>query len=469
MRGPFFILSTLAAGEVTRIAALNWRSLTGGSEGLEIPPVASAIDIVFKSQWPYLTLVLGYMIILFAVSIWIEQTRYGYFLFATRDDEDSASAIGINPRRMRMWAMAVSAAFTAIGGTLFAQYFLYLDPTHIISPDISFQFALICVLGGLGTASGPVFGALIIVPMSELLRGWLSALGIWPSSGDLWGHRHRRHIVLPCGHFRCNQACPGAAIVKGGVRCTGRNEKRVMLNLDSVGRRFGALWAVRDVSFTVAPGELVGIIGPNGAGKSTLFNLIAGAIRPSTGDIRFLNHSIRKARSYEVARLGLARTFQIPKPFKQLSVRENIMLSALRRHRTPRRADAVTTRTMETVGIAHLADAPSASLTVGLLKKLEVARALATEPSLLLLDEVMAGLTPPEIKEMMAAIASLPERGITVLWVEHVMMAIMNVAQRLVVMHRGQIIAQGSPTEVSKDPTVIGAYLGESYVHAPRS
>jgi branched-chain amino acid transport system permease protein len=175
LRGPFFILSTLAVGEVTRIAALNWRSLTGGSEGLEISPNASAVDMVFKSQLPNLTLVLAYMLILFAVSIWIEQTRYGYYLFATRDDEDGASAIGINPRRARMWAMAASAALTAIGGTLFAQYFLYLDPTHIISPEISFQFALMCVLGGLGTASGPVFGALIIVPLSELLRGWLSA------------------------------------------------------------------------------------------------------------------------------------------------------------------------------------------------------------------------------------------------------------------------------------------------------
>jgi branched-chain amino acid transport system permease protein len=174
LRGPFFILSTLAAGEVTRIAALNWRSLTGGSEGLEIPPIANAADMVFKGQWPYLALVLAYMLILFAVSIAIERSRYGYHLFATRDDEDGAAAIGINPRLMRISAMALSAALTAVGGTLFAQYFLYLDPTHIISPDISFQFALICALGGLGTASGPVFGALIIVPLSELLRGWLS-------------------------------------------------------------------------------------------------------------------------------------------------------------------------------------------------------------------------------------------------------------------------------------------------------
>jgi branched-chain amino acid transport system permease protein len=174
LRGPFFILSTLAAGEVVRIAALNWRTLTGGSEGLEIPPVPSVVDMVFKSQWPYATIVIAYMLAMFALSVWIEQTRYGYYLFATRDDEDGASAIGINPRHTRTAAMAVSAATTAIGGTLFAQYFLYLDPTHVISPDISFQFALICAVGGLGTASGPVFGALIIVPLSELLRGLLS-------------------------------------------------------------------------------------------------------------------------------------------------------------------------------------------------------------------------------------------------------------------------------------------------------
>jgi branched-chain amino acid transport system ATP-binding protein len=236
-----------------------------------------------------------------------------------------------------------------------------------------------------------------------------------------------------------------------------------MLRLDAVGRQFGALWAVRDVTFAVERGEIVGIIGPNGAGKSTLFNLIAGAVTPSRGDIRFLDHAIAGARPYQVARLGLARTFQIPKPFKQLTVRENVMLSALRRHRTPRRADPVATATMEFVGIGHLADASAASLTVGLLKKLEVARALATEPSLLLLDEVMAGLTPPEIKEMMTVVASLPARGMTVLWVEHVMVAIMNVAQRVVVMHQGQVIAQGAPAEVSKNPAVIGAYLGETY------
>ena len=239
-----------------------------------------------------------------------------------------------------------------------------------------------------------------------------------------------------------------------------------MLSIEGVGRRFGALWAVRDVTFSVSRGEILGIIGPNGAGKSTLFNVIAGAVNPSSGEIRFLGSSITNAKSYQVARLGLARTFQIPKPFKQLSVGENVMLSALRRHRSTRRAAVVAADAMQFVAMEHLANNSIASLTIGLLKKLELARALATEPSLLLLDEVMAGLTPREITELMAAIRSLPERGVTVVWIEHVMMALMKVAQRVIVMQQGKVIAQGSPAEIAMNPAVIGAYLGETYVHA---
>lgn len=173
LRGPFFILSTLAAAEVVRIGALNWRALTGGSEGLEIPPTFSLANMVFASPYPYLAIVFCYFAGIFLFSKFIERSRFGFYLLATRDDEDSAAAVGIDPLSMRLKAMALSAFLTGIGGSLFAQYFLYLDPTHVVSPEISFQFALICVIGGLGTATGPVIGAFIVTPLSELLRGAL--------------------------------------------------------------------------------------------------------------------------------------------------------------------------------------------------------------------------------------------------------------------------------------------------------
>jgi branched-chain amino acid transport system permease protein len=173
LRGPFFILSTLAAGEVVRIAALNWRDLTGGSEGLEIPPLFSFYSMVFASHHAYMALMLVYFVGVFLFCKHIEQSRFGFYLFATRDDEDGASAVGVDPLWMRVKAMGLSAFLTGVGGSLFAQYFLYLDPTHVISPELSFQFALICAIGGLATAIGPVLGAFVVIPLSELLRSSL--------------------------------------------------------------------------------------------------------------------------------------------------------------------------------------------------------------------------------------------------------------------------------------------------------
>jgi len=173
LKGPFFILSTLAAAEVVRIAALNWSSLTGGPEGLSILPVPGLANMVFASKTTYAVLMLGYLVFCYAVTKALECSRYGYYCFAVRDDEDAARAAGINPLLVRGAAMALSAALTGIGGTLFAQYFLYLDPTFVISPELSFQFALLPALGGLGTAIGPILGSFLITPLSELLRSYL--------------------------------------------------------------------------------------------------------------------------------------------------------------------------------------------------------------------------------------------------------------------------------------------------------
>jgi branched-chain amino acid transport system permease protein len=180
LRGPFFILSTLAFAEVVRIGALNWASLTGGPEGLSILPVPNLYQMVFASKTAYAALMLAYLLFAYAVTKMLEASRFGYYLFAIRDDEDAASAAGVNPLLTRTAAMTLSAFLTGIGGSLFAQYFLYLDPTFTASPELSFQFALLPAVGGLGTAVGPVLGSFLMTPLSELLRANLgnSAAGL---------------------------------------------------------------------------------------------------------------------------------------------------------------------------------------------------------------------------------------------------------------------------------------------------
>jgi branched-chain amino acid transport system ATP-binding protein len=239
-----------------------------------------------------------------------------------------------------------------------------------------------------------------------------------------------------------------------------------LLEIRDLTRVFGALRAVAGVSFSVREGELLGLIGPNGAGKSTLYNLIAGALAPTSGEIVFKGRPVAGWKPYQAARAGIARTFQIPKPYRHLSVIENVALSALLHEATVTRARAHAAAVLADVGLADYAEAPVGILTVGLLKRLEVARALALRPSLVLFDEIMAGLTPSEVRGMTDLVASLPARGTTVIWVEHVLYAIMKTAPRIIVLNRGELIADGPPERLAKDPAVIKAYLGEEMVLA---
>lgn len=234
-----------------------------------------------------------------------------------------------------------------------------------------------------------------------------------------------------------------------------------LLEVQGITRAFGATRAVDNVSFAIQPGELLGLIGPNGAGKSTLFNLIAGVMPPSSGKIVVDGTDVTGWKSYAMARAGVARTFQIPKPYRQLSVIENVMISAFLRELSVAGARDLADLTLNDLGLAPYRDRPASELTVGLLKRLEVARALAMRPKLVLFDEIMAGLTPTEVGAMTEIVAGLPARGITVIWVEHVLYAIMKTATRMVVINRGSVIAQGTPAEVARDPLVVKAYLGE--------
>ena len=240
-----------------------------------------------------------------------------------------------------------------------------------------------------------------------------------------------------------------------------------LLEVDGIARRFGGLQAVRDLSLSMARDEVLGLIGPNGAGKTTAFNLLSGFLAPDRGQIRFDGRSIVGLSPHAICRLGLCRTFQIVRPFPRLSVLDNVRVGALSRH--PRMDDARdrAREVIEQVGLGGKMDQAAAGLTLAERKRLELARALATEPRLLLLDEVMAGLNPTEIETIVALIKRINASGIAILLIEHNMRAVMSLSHRIAVLNFGEKIVEGEPAAVANHPRVIEAYLGEEYVHAP--
>ena len=237
----------------------------------------------------------------------------------------------------------------------------------------------------------------------------------------------------------------------------------MILEVKSVTKRFGGLQALTDVKFDLTAGEILGLIGPNGAGKTTLFNVINGVFPPDNGKVIFRGEDITRLPAYEVARRGLARAYQVVRPLSDLTVRENVMVGACfgRERFSLAEAAKVADKVLDQVGLAERVDLPAGSLNVAEKKRLELARALGSQPYLLLLDEVLAGLNPSEITAMLDTIRQIRDSGITILMIEHVMQAVMNVSDRVLVLDYGELIAQGLPQEVVNNPLVIEAYLGD--------
>ncbi|MCX6070229.1 MAG: ABC transporter ATP-binding protein [Chloroflexi bacterium] len=237
-----------------------------------------------------------------------------------------------------------------------------------------------------------------------------------------------------------------------------------LLEVEGITKNFGGLAAVSHVDLRVDEGEVVGLIGPNGAGKTTLFNLLSGALKPSSGAIRFRDENITGLKPHQICHKGLARTFQSVKVFGGMTASQNVLAGAIfgdRGQMSPKQAGKEAARLLEFVGLSAVAAAPARDLTLANQKRLEVARALATKPNLLLIDELMAGLNPTEVAQAMDLVAAIRKQGTTVLIIEHVMKAIMSICDRILVLHHGEKIAEGTPQEIATSRTVVEVYLGE--------
>ncbi|MDJ0386950.1 branched-chain amino acid ABC transporter ATP-binding protein/permease [Roseomonas sp. E05] len=482
LRGPFFSLATIAFLEVTRLLFIHFDWITGGSAGLIVPLNPGWAWMIFYDKTNYLYIAFGLLIFALLVSWWIRGSRLGYALTAVREREDAALAAGIDNTGVKLRAVMVSAGLTAIVGAFHAMYLTFLEPATMFSLPTSIEIAMYALIGGLGTVAGPIFGALLVVPLAEAARVWLGA-----SANGLHGFVYGTALVvitltMPAGLVgtfgkRISgwiDRLPGGGAVAPALapppvaRPEGTPGETMLEGRDLV-RRFGGLVATNNVSITLKRGEILGVIGPNGAGKTTLFNQLSGFLAPSSGTVTVRGPDgklVEPRAPDEFARLGVGRTFQIVQPFGKLTVLENIMIGAFMRHSDVAEARAVALRTARLVGLDDVADVEARNLPIGGLKRLEVARTLATEPSILLLDEVMAGQSQSDTQKMVQLIRTIRDSGVSIIAIEHNMHAIMSISDRIVVVDSGRVIAEGEPRSVVQNRAVIEAYLGEDFVDA---
>ncbi len=434
----------------------------------------------------HIFIALALLIAAMALTRTLERGRFGRAMLAIKQDETAAEAAGIPTLAWKLKAITMSGAMAAVAGGFYAVVQLIVTPSSVFGMLVSAQALIVAMFGGVGTVWGPVIGALTLVPLSAWLDAEFSAQlpGI---QGVIFGLAIVGVIMLaPEGLFwkvrdlglrrrpraRRPEAGPPAAPPVAGpaapredfsVAAPGDDEGPV-LEARGLSRSFGGLRAVDDVNLSVERGEILGIIGPNGAGKTTLFNLLNGLDTPGAGRVLLEGADVAGLAPNRICRRGVGRTFQVVKAFNRMSVVDNVTVGAYAHARDEHTARALAMSALEVVGLSDAAGLVAGSITNEQLRLMELARALASKPRVLLLDEIFAGLASAEVDRLIDVIRKLRTLGITIVIIEHTMRAMVRLVDRFVVLDHGTVLAAGPPDEITKNPAVIEAYLGKKWI-----